>query len=106
MNKEVFLQWVDYINYKANEIKKDVRYIITTNGTLIDNDILNIFESNHFLVNLSLDGNIEAHNCSRYFKNGQGTFEVIWGKLNMLMSNNVEVIVRMTLTKKNIKFFI
>ena len=77
----------------------------------MNHQIFQVFEEkingilSRFLVNLSLDGNIEAHNCSRYFKNGQGTFEVIWGKLNMLMSNNVEVIVRMTLTKKNIKFF-
>lgn len=105
LNKEVLLRSVDYINEKSEKIGKPVRYIITTNGTIIDNEIISIFKENDFIVNVSIDGDINAQNCGRRFKDGKETFGIVWNNIMLLIKNNVEVIARITITKKNLPFF-
>ncbi|MFR0954759.1 MAG: radical SAM protein [Lachnospiraceae bacterium] len=105
LNKEVFLKSVEYINEKAQKIEKPVRYIITTNSTIIDNEIISIFKDNNFMVNASIDGDVNAQNSSRRFKDGKETYSIVWKNIMLLVENGIEVIARVTITKKNLRFF-
>lgn len=105
LNKKALLVGVDYINKKAKQLNKEVRYIITTNGTLIDDDILTVLKDNHFSVNISLDGNEMAQNSSRRYNNGKFTYRDVWKGINNMLAADIEVMARMTITNKNIRYF-
>jgi len=47
---------VNYIQYKNIKQKKQIRYSITTNGSLLDNDVLQFLSHHKFSVLLSFDG--------------------------------------------------
>lgn len=47
---------VNYIQYKNKKEKKQIRYSITTNGSLLDDDILQFLDQHKFSVLLSFDG--------------------------------------------------
>lgn len=105
LNREILVKSIKYINEKATKIGKPVRYIITTNGTLIDKEIISVFKENNFMVNVSIDGDINAQNSSRLFKDGKETYSIVWKNIMNLVENDIEVIARITLTKKNVRFF-
>ena len=60
--KEFFLKFIDTVN-KANRQNSTVHYALQTNGTLIDDEWIDVFKSNNFLIGLSLDGD---EDCNRF----------------------------------------
>lgn len=52
-------------------------YTITTNGFLINDEMLNLFKSKNFDVNISMDGYKEIHNQNRKTIGGQNTFDKV-----------------------------
>lgn len=56
---------------------KDVRFALTTNGTLLDDETVDFLVEHEFLVMVSLDGPKEAHDRYRVFTDGRGSFDVI-----------------------------
>lgn len=105
MNKNVMLLSIEYINRRLKELDKKAAYIITTNGTVLDEDILNAFENNKFNVTISIDGNEKIHNRNRPFRNGEGSFSKIKENIKVLKSRNIPLNARVTLTHSNIKDF-
>jgi uncharacterized protein len=67
---------------KIEEIKgnKNVKYMITTNGTIWSNEIEEFFkkykDSFSGYISISIDGNLETHNKNRVFENNIGSFDV------------------------------
>jgi uncharacterized protein len=57
---------------------------ITTNGTLMNDDILDFFIDNRFNVTVSLDGPEKIHDNKRVFLNGKGTFKVVMKNLEKI----------------------
>ncbi len=51
-------------------VGKEVSYTITTNGTLISDEVLELFEKENFQVVISLDGPREINDKNRKFANG------------------------------------
>lgn len=47
---------IGYLKNKSDETGKQFEYSITTNGSLIDDDVLRFLDENHFTVLLSFDG--------------------------------------------------
>lgn len=58
--KEFFLKFFDYVREK-NVMKSEIYYALQTNGTLIDDEWIDIFKANSVLVGLSLDGDKEEN---------------------------------------------
>lgn len=56
---------------------REVRFTITTNGTLLTNDIASYLVENNFAVIISLDGDQSEHDKYRKYANGKGTFSDI-----------------------------
>lgn len=66
------LTYIDEV-YKG----RAVRYVLTTNGTLLTDDVIQFFIENNFNVAISLDGPKELHDKNRVYSNGKGSFDDI-----------------------------
>jgi uncharacterized protein len=60
-------------------------YKVTTNGTLLDADFLDLAERTGLQIALSHDGAREAHDANRIGPGGRGTFAALEPKLEMLL---------------------
>jgi uncharacterized protein len=78
---EPLMNWavvVDTMKYaKTTYPQKVWRFTLTTNGSLLREDMFRILEENDVSVVLSLDGGRETNDANRVFKNAQGTFDMI-----------------------------
>lgn len=75
-------------NY-ANQIfeLKDIQYNITTNGTIMTEEIISYLVKNKVFLSISLDGPKEIQNKHRLFsKNGMGSFDVVLNNIKKLQS--------------------
>lgn len=72
---------IKYINEKAKLIAKknkmDFAIGFTTNGVLLNEDIMKYLEQENISFYISADGNEDEHNQSRKFYNGLGTFQYV-----------------------------
>lgn len=73
---------VEYIN--EVEKNKSVHYSITTNGMLLEENIINFFIKNNFFLTISLDGPKEVNDVFRKSPDGKGTFDIINHNINLL----------------------
>lgn len=83
LNMKLIKGCVNYIKSRENEIPDEVRFQITTNGSLLKGKILDYLVSKEFKINISLDGPSTIHDLNRKFKNGKGTFDKIWENINL-----------------------
>jgi uncharacterized protein len=84
LNKDVILHTVRYTNAKAAELGKSVVYGITTNGTVLDDELLVCFEENKFAIMVSLDGPKEVNDKLRIMADGSGSCDTIVRNLHRL----------------------
>lgn len=102
INKNVIAFSVKYINELLNE-KYKIKYRITTNGTLIDIELLEIFQKNNFSITVSLDGDEKTHNKNRPFSNGNDSFQKVISNILYLQKNGIKSIAaRLTILHKNV----
>lgn len=67
---------------------KEINYRVTTNGTLINDVIIDFFIKYNFSVTISLDGDKEAHDKNRKFRDGRGSFDLILKNLSKIREKN------------------
>lgn len=78
---ELLKQCVDYaVEYAASQ-NKQVRFSITTNGTLLSDEVVDFLVEHRFMILVSLDGPKAAHDRYRVFSNGKGSFEKVFENL-------------------------
>jgi len=75
---------VCYARKEAAKVGKTITFSILTNGTLIDEEIAAFFDENGVAVNVSIDGPKEIHDLARCFANGEGSYEVLIPKIELL----------------------
>ena len=61
-----------------------VRYGITTNGTLLTQDKLEWMTERDYLIGLSLDGSPAMHDTNRCFADGRGSHAAVWEALERM----------------------
>lgn len=71
---------IDYIEKTYHG--KQFTYSMTTNGTLLTDEVVDYLAEKNFSIVISLDGPKEVHNRHRRFADGRGSFDVI--KENLL----------------------
>ena len=59
-------------------------FALTTNGNLLNDEIIEFFVTNDFAVSVSLDGPEELHDKNRVFENGEGSFHTIYTNIMKL----------------------
>ena len=74
LNFDTIKKVIAYVN-KLNF--ENVEYMITTNGTVMNNEILDFLAKNNFIVSFSLDGDEFNHNRNRISINGKKTHEIV-----------------------------
>ena len=77
MNWDVVKQLVAYARSIEKEHKKTFRFTLTTNGMLIDDDVIDFANREMSNVVLSLDGRREIHDATRMDYAGRGSYDTI-----------------------------
>ena len=85
MNFDVVKQLVTYARSREKECKKNFRFTLTTNGMLINDDVIDFANREMSNVVLSLDGRREIHDRYRVDYNGKGSYDTIVPKFQKLV---------------------
>lgn len=92
---------VEFSEVRFAELGKPVDFTMTTNATLLTEDIVDWLNEHRFGISISMDGPKTIHDKNRITVGGQGTYDVVSRKAKMLLSryNSRPVGARVTLTK-------
>jgi len=106
MNFDVVKQMVKYARSIEKEKGKNFRFTLTTNGLLIDDDVIDFANKEMSNVVLSLDGRKEIHDRFRVDYAGNGSFDKIVPKFQKLVKarGNKNYYMRGTFTHANPDF--
>lgn len=63
---------------------KELKFSITTNGTLINEEMIDYFQEHEVGVMISLDGPKEINDINRVFKDGSGTFDAVIDNIKLI----------------------
>lgn len=85
MNWDVVKQLVEYAREIEKIHGKNFRFTLTTNGMLIDDDVIDFCNKEMSNVVLSLDGRKEVHDRFRKDYHGRGSYDVIVPKFQELV---------------------
>ena len=85
MNWEVVKQLVEYARSVEKARGKNFRFTLTTNGMLIDDDVIEFANREMSNVVLSLDGRKEIHDRARVDYHGQGSYDRVVPKFQKLV---------------------
>ena len=107
MNFDVVKQLVAYGRKVEKENNKNIRFTITTNGILLDDDKIDYINEHMHNVVLSLDGRKEVNDNMRPTVNDRGSYDVIMPKFKKLVekrSKDKYYYIRGTFTRDNLDF--
>lgn len=106
MNWEVVKQIVAYARSIEKEKNKNFRFTLTTNGVLIDDEVIDFANKEMHNVVLSLDGRKEVHDRLRKTINGKGSYDTIVPKFQEFVKRRGDkgYYIRGTFTHNNTDF--
>lgn len=106
MNWQVVKDLVAYGRSLEAENNKKFRFTLTTNGLLLDDEILEFANKEMSNVVLSIDGRKEVHDTMRPFRNGQGSYDLVVPKFQKVAASREQTnyYVRGTFTAHNKDF--
>lgn len=105
MNKKVLLFAVDYINNLLREYNRHATYVLTTNGTILDEELIEFFTKNKFKITISIDGGKNIQDYNRPFVSGKGSFDNVKDTVHTLRQYYPGLLGRLTLTHQNVNLF-
>lgn len=106
MNWEVVKKLVEYGRSKEKEYNKNFRFTMTTNGVLLNDEIMEYCNREMSNVVLSLDGRKDVNDQMRPFRNGAGSYDLIVPKFQKFakMREGKDYYIRGTFTRNNLDF--
>lgn len=106
VNFDVVKQLVKYARSIEKETGKHFRFTLTTNGMLLDDDVIDFLNKEMNNVVLSLDGRKEINDAKRKKINGEGSYDIIVPKFQNFVEKrgNKEYYMRGTFTRNNLDF--
>lgn len=106
VNFDVVKQLVEYARSIEKETGKHFRFTLTTNGMLLDDDVIDFLNKEMNNVVLSLDGRKEINDAKRKKINGEGSYDIIVPKFQNFVKKrgNKEYYMRGTFTRNNLDF--
>lgn len=108
MNWDVVKRLVEYGRSIEKEKNKKFRFTLTTNGVLLNDEIMDFCNREMKNVVLSIDGRKEVHDMMRPFPNGSGSYDTIIPKIREFARRReelgLEYYVRGTYTHHNTDF--
>ena len=82
LNFSLIKKVVDYV--KSTEKEKQITFGTTTNGTLLNDDVIDFLVDNKFTLTVSLNGPEKVHDRFRIFANSKPTFNTIINNLRRI----------------------
>ncbi len=106
LNFDVVKRLVAYGREQEKLHDKKFRFTLTTNGVLLDDEVMEFANQEMANVVLSIDGRKEIHDKMRPFRKGAGSYELIVPKFQKLAEsrNQDRYYVRGTFTHHNLDF--
>lgn len=106
MNWDVVKELVKYARSIEKEKNKNFRFTLTTNGMLIDDEVIEFANKEMHNVVLSLDGRKKVHDKLRKTPGGCGSYDIILPKFKEFVKKREgkNYYMRGTFTKNNIDF--
>lgn len=106
MNWQVVKDLVKYGREQEKLHNKNFRFTLTTNGVLLNDEIMEFCNKEMANVVLSIDGRKEVHDFMRPFRRGDGSYDLILPKFKKFAKsrNQEKYYVRGTFTHHNLDF--
>ena len=106
LNWEVCKELVKYGRAQEKKFNKNFRFTLTTNGLLINDDVINFCNKEMGNVVLSLDGRKETNDAMRVSRNGSGSYDLIVDKFKKFADSRGQknYYMRGTYTRNNLDF--
>ena len=79
---------VEYAEEQAANLNKRVHFSLTTNATLLSDDVIRFLVAHRFGVTISIDGDQKEQDRHRKYKSGKGSFEEIEPRIRKLLATN------------------
>lgn len=108
MAMDMIKEVIQYARSIEKEHNKNIRFTMTTNATLLNDEIIEYLNENMVNIILSLDGRKDINDAMRMRKDGSGSYESIVPKIKeMVKKRDPEKMhyVRGTFTRNNLDFF-
>lgn len=105
LNFGTIMAAVDYAEAEAGKRQKRVHFALTTNATLLTDEVIRFLVAHRFGVTISIDGDQKEQDRHRRYSSGKGSFEVIVPRIRTLIATNRQnrgrpVGARVTLTQE------
>lgn len=106
LNWQVVKDLVTYGRSLEEPNHKKFRFTLTTNGVLLDDEVLEFANKEMSNVVLSIDGRKEIHDLMRPHRGGQGSYDEVVPKYKKVAEsrNQMDYYVRGTFTRNNLDF--
>ncbi len=106
MNWQVVKELVEYGRSLEEPNNKKFRFTLTTNGVLLNDEIMEFAGREMANIVLSIDGRREVHDRMRPFRGGQGSYDLIVPKFQKAAESRGQTgyYVRGTFTRNNLDF--
>ena len=105
---DVIKDIVEYAKIKGKEHNKNIRFTMTTNSVLLNDEIMEYIDKNMGNIVLSIDGRKQVNDKVRVHVDGSGCYDSILPKIKKMVSirdKNKQYYVRGTFTRNNLDFY-
>ena len=79
---------IDYAKRRCAEVGKHVEFSLTTNATLLTEQIVDFLAEHKVGITVSIDGDRELNDKMRVFHDGRGSYDVIAPNIKMLLARH------------------
>lgn len=86
-------KYKECITLLQNEVKKyniNLEVFTVTNGTVLDEDIIQFINEHNISLGISIDGKKEVHDSQRVLADGRGTYDLIIKNIEQFIQNRQE----------------
>jgi len=102
LNLPLMEQVAEYVRAKEKVDGRYCQLYFSTNGTLVNTQVIEFIRRYQVLVNVSIDGSMLSHNNLRFFTNGKGSYDAaVEGSKFLLSQPDIKVTCSPTLTAQN-----
>ncbi len=88
LNFPAIVAATEYAEERGAAHKKRVHYSLTTNATLLSDEVVDFLTTHRFGITVSIDGDQKEHDRHRTFRGGFGSFDTIAPRIKHLVATN------------------
>jgi uncharacterized protein len=78
----------EYAEQRGRETRKRVHFSLTTNATLLTDEVVDFLTAHRFGITVSIDGDQGEQDRHRTFRGGQGSFATVAPRIRQLVATN------------------